>query len=128
MEKTIVKGQIIDIEDEHVIILCRLDEGIVESRRFSREPFEEAITLEINVFIEIHITIEPGKQTIEYFELEGDHFDDFKKKDCFADLDENSAFLRSCSPNGEDDEPEDLFSKFKGSSFFKGTENDDEKG
>lgn len=88
-----LKGQIIAVEDDHVLINCRLleDQPVFQVRRFDRGPLEGAVPIAVNEFIEIQIITEPGRRTVDFIHLQGDHRESFEQEDYFKGY-ENSPF------------------------------------
>lgn len=88
-----IKGQIIDVDNDNVLINCRMSEkkSIFQVRRFDREPLEGVVPIEKNVFVQIDIETENGKRTIEFSQIEDDIRDMFVKDELFDEF-RNSPF------------------------------------
>jgi len=92
---TNVKGQIIALEEDKVIVKCRVsnDKPIFQVRRFDLELFNKgSLKPEINSFINIQISTEPGIRTIELFMTNEDLKDYFEVNDFFKDLNDPKLF------------------------------------
>ena len=92
----LIPGQIIDIEDDgKVLIKCRISETkpIFQVRRFDKELFDDKnLKPEVNSFITIQITTEPGIRTIELFKTSNDLKSMFEVEDYFKEFN-NSKFI-----------------------------------
>ncbi|WP_298497661.1 hypothetical protein [uncultured Algibacter sp.] len=89
-----IPGQIIHIEEDKVLIKCRIspDKPIFQVRRFDLELFDNKnLKPEINIFINIQITTEPGIRTIELFKTNDNLKGLFEVEDYFKDFN-NSKF------------------------------------
>ncbi|MDC6386276.1 hypothetical protein D2V93_17950 [Flagellimonas taeanensis] len=90
-----VKGQIIAIEEDKVVVKCRVseDKPIFQVRRFDMDLFKNGSLIpELNSFIKIQITTEPGIRTIEFFKTNEDMRGDFEVDDFFKDFNDPKLF------------------------------------
>jgi hypothetical protein len=83
-----VQGQIIDVQDDHVLVNCRMSEekAIFQVRRFDKGPFKGVVTLDKNVFVRIDIGTENGKRTIEFSQINDDISKSFVKDEMFEEF------------------------------------------
>jgi hypothetical protein len=91
-----IPGQIIALEEDKVLIKCRVskDKPIFQVRRFDLELFNDSsLKPELNGFINIQITTEPGIRTIEIFSENNSKMKElFEIEDYFKDF-TNSKFI-----------------------------------
>ena len=95
----IIKGEIIDVEDEQVVIDCYLGgEGkdkVFQTRRFDLDPFIDVVDLKLGNFVRIKITTTRGKRVFEFSNEKSDLKELFDK---FSLIDEdmfNSSFFKA---------------------------------
>lgn len=89
-------GEVISIEDDHVLINCLLDKEkpVFQIRRFDLPLFENYIKLQKGLFILIRITTEKGLRTFEFIRQVADLSDLFEKEDYFKGV-EDTPFFKS---------------------------------
>lgn len=99
IEITEILGEIVSIEDKHLLINCLMkkEPPVFQVRRFERGILEKAFDLKIGQFIRIVITTEPAKRTIEFLSEKEDHSKLFEQKDFFEQF-KDSPFIKSDMP------------------------------
>jgi hypothetical protein len=79
----VIKGEIIDIDKNQVVIDCYLggegNDRIFQVRRFDLDPFIDVVDLKIGNFVQIKITTTRGKRVFEFSNEESDLKELFNK-------------------------------------------------
>ncbi|MGV3613128.1 MAG: hypothetical protein ACO1N0_19360 [Fluviicola sp.] len=90
-------GKVIELEEDFILVDCRIGENYFQIRRFDKLPFNEIGDVIVGSIIKIKTQTSPGKREYEFFILENDAKMNelFQKKSHFDDL-QDSIFL-----NGE---------------------------
>ncbi len=93
----VVYGEIVDIEDDGVLINCRLSEEIptFQVRKFDLELLSNIESISIGVYVRIHIFSKPGARLIDVFEEKQDLSSRFTGPDLFNGLEGSSFFIGS---------------------------------
>jgi len=91
----ILFGQIIDIEEDGYLINCLLDlqEPTFQIRKFDIELFENLNDLQVENFVKISISTEPGIRKIEVFKEINDLSEKFLTIDYFEGLKDTAFFI-----------------------------------
>ena len=89
-------GEIIDIQKDHILLNCLLDESHsnFQIRRFDILPFINSVDLEGGKFISIKVTTKPGIRIFEFLNEPNDLSEKFMKRDPFKGL-EGTPFFKS---------------------------------
>lgn len=88
-------GKILDVDDLKVTVKCLIDREskLFQVKRFDKQPFVDAVNLEINQFIEINIFTRPGERKFTYQNYnKKDLISLFEPKNYFEDIDESQLF------------------------------------
>ena len=93
---TLFYGEIIDIQKDHILLNCLLDEAHsnFQIRRFEITPFINSIDLEVGKFISVKVTTKPGSRIFEFYNETRDLSEKFVKHNPFKGL-EGTAFFKS---------------------------------
>lgn len=85
VKENVVLGEIIELEEEHVLINCLLkrDPEVFQVRRFPKNLFS-GINSSVGTFVSIVTISEPGRNVIEIRNELEDHSEIFDQKDYFA--------------------------------------------
>jgi hypothetical protein len=83
-----IKGQIVDIEKDHVLINCLIEEEppVFQVRRFDIRLFTDYVHLENGAFVTIIVTTKPGSRRFEFFTETRDLNKQFERPDYFEEL------------------------------------------
>lgn len=84
-EESVMLGEIVNIEEDHVLINCLLNETppVFQVRRFDHDLLNGVINLEEDKFVTIKIITEPGKRSFEFFPQREDLSEKFQQEDYF---------------------------------------------
>lgn len=81
-------GQVINIEEDHVLINCLVEEEppVFQVRRFDRELFRDYIEIAKQIYLSIVITTKPGSRVFEFYNEPTSLAEKFTRPDYFQDL------------------------------------------
>ena len=94
IEEDILYGEILEINDDGVIINCRLNDAkpTFQVRRFDKGLLANVQNLNVGTIVRIHIYTKPGARLIDIFEEKKDKSELFEQPDFFKGLEGNSFF------------------------------------
>lgn len=90
-------GEILAIEEDHVLVNCLLDKSrpAFQIRRFDLSPFRDIIQLTQGAFVLIRVTTRPGSRTFEFLNEPKDLSDLFRRENIFKGVEDTPFFKPS---------------------------------
>lgn len=94
IEEEIVFGEIIEIEEDGILVNCRLtmENPTFQVRRFNSNLISNIDNVSVGTYLKIRIFTKPGAMLIDIFEEKTDRSNLFKAPDYFSGLENNSFF------------------------------------